>query len=656
MRSALHTGVLVVLLLLLTQPGMASDVKSLVKQLASPNYVQQMGAEVELWSYGPESTPIVLQMLKDKDPKIRAAAAQALWHIRDRSALPALYKQALIDLSPEVRAAARDTIEKFTSKPLDLRLTRPRRMSFDEAVWKLEGTDAQQRRKAVSDLRGNQDPRLLELAASLIRDKDREVASGAVEILCGFKDGRADDVILEAWRAGNGYIHSGYLVSYPRSVQLALRMIADSDANRRWEAAYVLCYAEAPEAKEALRTAIRDTSAAVRGMAVEGLGRLGDTGAVPLLVGALGDPDVSVASSSAESLGELKATDAVEPLLALLAKALEAMESSDPAQARRWQSVVPEAEPPVCKVIRALGDIGDPRAVPALTALLKHPENHVMDIAADALGTLHATAAVPDLCGLLADPDNEVRISAADALGSIGDPRAGNSLIAALDHTDPSFVGSCRLALAQLKDPRAFRILLGAVTQPPKRDGSSIMAVGALGELGDKRAFPYILPYLADPDDLYTVPGALAKLGGGQAVKYLMAAIEKQRGSLDPESLSTTVSPDIYECATALMRLDDPAGNAFMAKQVKQGNLNVAYGAWRFVISQGIPESEEVLIKTLGHDDHYLAHDMIKSGNPKLVEAGREYLLENPDIADNVEPNYVSNGPIWGSKVSVGKH
>ncbi len=645
MRLVLRFTVLVVALVVLAQAFATADVKSLVKQLASPNYVQQMGAEVELWSYGPESTPIVVQMLKDKDPKIRAAAAQAIWHIRDRNAIPAL-KLALKDKDPKVKAKAKEVLEQFNPTRRDyfgLRVPRGKpqpKPSFDALVKILKDDDEDKRQRAMENLRDSKDPRLFDLAVSLIHDKNKWVSSGAVDILCEFTDGRSDQYILEAWRPGNTYFsETPCFQDYPRAAKLALVMIRDPNPQRREEAARILCDLKAPESVEAFREAMSDSSAEVRQYAADGLGKLGDTASSPILIKALADPSSEVSSNSAMSLGYLKAVEAVDPLIAAI---------SDPdcdEDTKQWAAW-------------SLGRIGERRAIPTLIECLKNRGERVKESAAGALGELKAKDTAPLIWPLLKDSDDMVKWVAAQALGEIGDPKAGDALVAALNDRDAYTVTSSMLALAKLNDRRAFSLLVKAASI--WKPQVSVGAVRALGELGDKRALPYMLPYISASYVPYAdeVMSGFAALKDPRAVKPIILAITKGWVESPGHFECACQMPDIGIAASSLMEMDLPEGNEFLMKALEDMNLRVIHGAARFYISQGLPDSEETLIKamTYGDGEMYVAYDFIKSGNPKLVEAGRKCIAEHTGTDNQFPPNYVSDGPIWGSKVSVGRN
>jgi HEAT repeat protein len=84
----------------------------------------------------------------------------------------------------------------------------------------------------------------------------------------------------------------------------------------------------------------------------------------------------------------------------------------------------------------ALGTLGEP-ACDRLLTILEYPKMHVRIGAIEALGDIRSGKSVDPLIGKLrTDHDNEVRWVAALALGQIGDPRAVPALVEALGDPD----------------------------------------------------------------------------------------------------------------------------------------------------------------------------------------------------------------------------
>lgn len=125
--------------------------------------------------------------------------------------------------------------------------------------------------------------------------------------------------------------------------------------------------------------------------------------AIEGLVGLLKDTDAGVRRQAAAALGEIGNPRAVPSLI-------EALKDADPDMRQR--------------AISALGEIGDARAVGAIAGLLKDSSPSIRTHAAMALGELQDRAAVDPLIAAIRDANADVRRHVVMALGEIADARA----------------------------------------------------------------------------------------------------------------------------------------------------------------------------------------------------------------------------------------
>jgi HEAT repeat protein len=225
-----------------------------------------------------------------------------------------------------------------------------------------------------------------ELIALLRRGSDGEVRSEAYQALLRLGAGVQDAAILEACRSEDAVLREHALalaanLRLPGVRDEAVRALQDRAFPRRYVAAWVL-------------------------------GELGDPAGVGPLVAAVGGSDAESAKEAARSLVKLGRAS-VEPLL----DALPGLDAAGRGYA-----------------LRTLGEIQDPRAVPAAVAALASPVGRVDG--AWALGKLGAVDAAPALRDLLSDPEWRVRLEAARALGLLED-RASGEALARLRESDP---------------------------------------------------------------------------------------------------------------------------------------------------------------------------------------------------------------------------
>src|SRR5262249_28121413 len=134
--------------------------------------------------------------------------------------------------------------------------------------------------------------------------------------------------------------------------------------------------------------------------------------------------------------------------------------------------------------VRAIGRLGDARAVPALVRLLRDPLDDVRVVAAEALGNLRARQAVPDLVPLLYKGSDEFRVKGAYALGNIRDHQAVRELVKAL--ANETLRPPAREALTAVGEAAVLPLVECLNGGVEACDAAS--AVGILRVIGDKRA------------------------------------------------------------------------------------------------------------------------------------------------------------------------
>jgi HEAT repeat protein len=252
----------------------------------------------------------------------------------------------------------------------------------------------------------------------------------------------------------------------------------------------------------------------------------------------------------------------------------------------------------------------------------------------------------------LKDPDERVRSSAAQALGAIGDNRAYNALIVAVKDKDDLVRSAAIRSLGELGDTRAFDIL-AKMADNGEKPTDAVAAADALATMGDPRAYPHIVPllYLSDPVMGASVASALARIGDKRAVRPLIGAIQKGWVVREGTLVCGCEEPFRDAAAEALMEMNDAEGNAFLLSALKQGDLAVVQGASRFFISQGVPGSEQTLLKVLNSTG--MAEDFARCGNPVLSEAGKAWLYDHPDVQGTYDDVPDTSPVQWGSKTGM---
>ena len=194
--------------------------------------------------------------------------------------------------------------------------------------------------------------------------------------------------------------------------------------------------------------------------------------AEPALIEGLAATDPTVAEFCAGALGGRSAKAALDPLM----KAL-----------KTW---------PVRRYVAAwaLGEIGDPRAIPALVAALGDRDFEVRRYSARSL-IKFGKEATPALLKVLEAPSDQARRYAVRALGEIRDPDSAAALLALAGKVDRDVH---LWALGRLGDRRGFETVAAAVADPDHL--VRLTAIQALNDLGDERAVPILTAALADPE------------------------------------------------------------------------------------------------------------------------------------------------------------
>ncbi len=171
---------------------------------------------------------------------------------------------------------------------------------------------------------------------------------------------------------------------------------------------------------------------------------------------------------------------------------------------RDWQVRVSAA--------RALGEIGDARAVEALIGALGEQHADMRKAAAEALGKIGDARAVEPLVAALKDEQKDVRLAATEALRTIGAP-AVEPLTAALKARKKNERLVAIAVLGKIGDARAVEPLAGAL----KDRAWSVRraAAEALGGIGDARAVEPLVAALKDEQENVRTAAAeaLSKLG-----------------------------------------------------------------------------------------------------------------------------------------------
>jgi HEAT repeat protein len=283
----------------------------------------------------------------------------------------------------------------------------------------------------------------------------------------------------------------------------------------------------------------------------------------------------------------------------------------------------------------ALGELGDKRAVVPLIACLQDDSMDVKKNAAKALAQLGDKRAVAPLINVLKNDTTEVGLAAAEALGLLGDSAAVPALVASLTDQDAGLRQTCAQALDKLhyqpekvEDNITYLIALQAWDKVAKLGAPAFEplsaclsdqnmdikqgAIGALGDLGDKRAIAPLHDALPDWNLNASLVPALEKLGWKPAsdAEQIYDWIGKQDSSHLKQAWEKT----------SKVLLDD----------VSSGDQRKVQNAVYSFMALGEPKVLDDLVQILDdHGDKDMAETFLNCGNDKLEQAARDWASKN---------------------------
>ena len=291
----------------------------------------------------------------------------------------------------------------------------------------------------------------------------------------------------------------------PRAVGPLVSLLRDADRAVR-QAAVGALTAIGEASVPVLGLCLSDPQPGVQEAASSVLSLIADERVLAPLIASLENPDWIVRMHAAKALGRVKDGRAIEPLVPLL---------QDKVKAVREEATT------------ALAEIGDP-ALPSLLEALKHSEWLVRLHAVEALGKSRSAEAVePLLWALFNDHDQAIREDTVRALGQLGDSRAMEFLVTVMK--EPGLRTLAVEALGKIGDRRAVPVLISILENSDRPSGSRTVAgcgdtwdeemntrgaaVRALGTLGDEIAIPSLVKALDQTTTRADAAAALVRFG-----------------------------------------------------------------------------------------------------------------------------------------------
>ncbi len=358
------------------------------------------------------------------------------------------------------------------------------------------------------------------------------------------------------------------------------------------------CKPTDPRNPEAWLSRLGESDARKRVQAVQELRKLKAKVAAPQVAELLKDPQVR--EDAALALGDLGGPEQVQPLLDAIDTTVGAGSDQAARVANRTNS----------KIADSLGAIGDAKACDALLRLARAKDDLVRLSATQSLGKVRCKAAAQELARMVDDESTPPILikKAIVALGQIGEPSAIPALQHALvlERMGVSFLSEASFALVQLGAPAVEPMLAlledkdaawlaWAKEYNRATAGTYAKAAIVLGDLGDARAAPALLTRLKylDPDPLPSTSklltsavrqfaaDALGRLRSKEAAPAIAALVStKDNGDEDLSTFS----------ANALVFIGDRAQAKGLVKAASSGAIRPRIPVLQAAALLGEPE------------------------------------------------------------------
>jgi HEAT repeat protein len=288
---------------------------------------------------------------------------------------------------------------------------------------------------------------------------------------------------------------------------LSTLLASDEDVEVRQMAAFALGLIGDPSARPALQAALTEPSAVVQGRAAEALGLIADRNDAPAVSAMV---QAHVRAGVLAKLAPDDLTYPMPPEVEAARLGLFALVRLGDFNALASAALDPQGQP-VSRwwpVAFALQRAGDPKAAPALSALLNTEGRYTAAFAARGLGAIKATQSGPALAAIVRDRrhDPAVVVQAIRAVAAMGLAAAAPSLaaIASDAKADAALRLEALSALGTLRIESATDLLLDLLSDPtPVLRAAAMLALAAV----DSATFLTALSGL-DPDRDWTVRAA----------------------------------------------------------------------------------------------------------------------------------------------------
>jgi len=447
----------------------------------------------------------IIQLLADKDLRVRAEAARALGRVHETSAVNAVTQALQNEPNAEVRSVMCFTLG-LLDDPTSVPVLRASMRSDSSELVRIQAAGAIYRLSRGKD------------AETFLREQlssqDPHLRTFAAWNLAFRGDATALIILVAQLTNPDAKVRAGaatalYDVPTPTTVSSLIVALTDSEPNVRANAAAALGAVRDANAKQYLDQLLEDEDGNVRAAAAAALVDLGDTSGKSALHALLPvNPEMALVLIE---LGDESASQFV--VNALKSRIPESRQAAVRFAGEMKLSKVESDLVPLLhddsELIRettvwTLGRIGGRDAVPALIEVLIRSDSALRALAAQALGRIGDTSCVNALHKWSADgsSDELVKVGVFGALIRLdkGGERVHflNLLRRMLEDQDPLIRVWAASALLEVGEANAIHVLSAALSSPVA--GIRMLAARALGDSGDQSAVPLLLSIITDPN------------------------------------------------------------------------------------------------------------------------------------------------------------
>lgn len=492
---------------------------------------------------------------------IGVMAQEALEQIGTEDAMTILQRFRLGKDSAEPVPSAQTAVERM--KIITAETPRPApRSNTSKVLEALRSPEERNRLRAVKALSDSGKIKALSPLADALQDASPRVRIAAVKGLANFPADHVVEHLLDALRDPEATV-----------VEIAMQHLSQIG----------------PTALDSLIDLLQSQLPALRGLAAEILGIIGDPRAVPHLEALLRDSEIvslrnrsvgQLASEALERIGRPQQLAGSAELPALAAATMEVVQAASNEdletlarliqglQSAEWRERR-DASRQFMKFARSLRERSHAGLVEPMLGYLSIEDEFVRSALIDALAYIVDPASIPALRRLLVTADWMQRIVILRALAQMNDPEVGQALIAAL--SDPQ--DRVRETAAEMLGLHAYEGAVPALRQALKDPALFVrrFAIQSLGRLQAREAVNDLLPFLqsGNREMRATTVEALGRMGAAEAVPFLSKQLQ-DGGEIAMDTQKTRRFSDLVLEALATIHTPE-AQKVIQHYQARQG-------------------------------------------------------------------------------------